>query len=71
MHIYKQAGFLPQWSIICIGKYRSDEMCTSSLNTRALIYISLCEYIHIFMFMLLIVIVMVIVTLSTLAKCAL
>lgn len=69
MHIYQQAGFLPQWSIICIGKYRSDEMCTSSLNTRALIYISLCVYI--FMFMLLIVIVMVIVTLSTLAKCAL
>lgn len=69
MHIYKQAGFLPQWSIICIGKYRSDELCTSSLNTRALIY--LYVYIYIFMFMLLIVIVMVIVTLSTLAKCAL
>lgn len=47
MHIYQQSGFLPQWSIICIGKYRSDEICTSSLNTRALIYISMCIYIHV------------------------
>lgn len=56
MRIYQQAGFLPQWCIICIGKYTyicpTWEFYFLMAYTRAY-YI----YIYIFMFMLLIVIV--------------
>lgn len=42
MHICKQAGFLPQWSIICIGKYRLPHWIHVQL------YISIYVYIHIY-----------------------